>query len=144
MNITGHCLCGEIEFEISGDLPNFYQCHCSLCRNQSGSTSNTATVVERSRLKWKKGETLIRSYRKPSGFTSNFCSQCGSPVPNTIKGTELYWIPIGLIDSELTGSIAVHLHTESKAHWDTQTLGGKCYKDMPSLTVLLEELHNKK
>jgi hypothetical protein len=26
----GECLCGEIKFEIEGELPNFYQCHWAV------------------------------------------------------------------------------------------------------------------
>lgn len=39
------CLCNAVEFEVSGPLPVLYQCHCALCLKQSGSTSNTATIV---------------------------------------------------------------------------------------------------
>ncbi|WP_458358993.1 GFA family protein, partial [Vibrio parahaemolyticus] len=29
--MKGNCLCGEVSFELSGELPPIYQCHCSLC-----------------------------------------------------------------------------------------------------------------
>ncbi|MGL1066984.1 GFA family protein, partial [Vibrio vulnificus] len=32
LNLKGNCLCGEVSFELSGELPPIYQCHCSLCR----------------------------------------------------------------------------------------------------------------
>ena len=44
--MIGKCLCGEVQFEILGDLPNLYQCHCSLCRKVSGSSSNSAMLIE--------------------------------------------------------------------------------------------------
>ena len=43
--MQGKCLCGQVAFEILGAVPKLYQCHCSLCRKQGGSTSNTATIV---------------------------------------------------------------------------------------------------
>jgi hypothetical protein len=39
--MKGECLCGDVEFEIKGDLPNLYQCHCSLCRKVTGSSAAT-------------------------------------------------------------------------------------------------------
>jgi len=31
--MPGKYLCEEVAFELTGTLPNIYQCHCSLCRN---------------------------------------------------------------------------------------------------------------
>ena len=30
--MQGKCLCGGVRFTLSGEIPNLYQCHCSLCR----------------------------------------------------------------------------------------------------------------
>jgi hypothetical protein len=88
--MRGNCLCGKIAFQIIGDLPKLYQCHCSLCRKQSGSSSNSATFVEAARLRWISGQDHIASYVKPTGFRSDFCSHCGSPVPNPVRATSYY------------------------------------------------------
>jgi len=34
---------------------------------------------------WITGQELISSYIKPSGFRSDFCRSCGSPVPNPLR-----------------------------------------------------------
>jgi hypothetical protein len=59
--MRGSCLCGEVRFEISGDLPNFYQCHCKLCRKRGGSASNSATIVDAAAMRWIAGEALVSS-----------------------------------------------------------------------------------
>jgi hypothetical protein len=56
----GKCLCGEVRFTLSGELPNLYQCHCSLCRKVSGSSSNAAFKIDLAQLKWDAGEQLVR------------------------------------------------------------------------------------
>jgi hypothetical protein len=53
--MRGSCLCGDVEFEILGRLPKLYQCHCSLCRKQSGAASNAATIVDAHQMNWVKG-----------------------------------------------------------------------------------------
>jgi hypothetical protein len=78
--MRGCCLCGEIEFEILGRLPKLYQCHCGLCRKQSGGASNAATVVDAHQMSSIKGAEVIRTWRKNTGFRSDFCVNCGSPV----------------------------------------------------------------
>ena len=54
--MKGSCNCGKVSFEISGDVAALYQCHCKLCQKQSGSTSNTATIVNESDFIWGSGD----------------------------------------------------------------------------------------
>ncbi|GAA0322260.1 GFA family protein [Psychrobacter aestuarii] len=114
----GECLCGNVKFEIKEEIRNFYQCHCSLCRKVTGSSSNTATFVNASAFRWISGESDIRSYKKPSGYQSDFCSVCGSLVPNSLRDSAMMWVPAGLLSEPITSKIAVHLHTESAATWE--------------------------
>lgn len=116
--MKGSCLCGSIAFELSGDLPPIYQCHCSLCRKVSGSSSNSALIVPSKRFKWTAGEKHIRSYSSPSGFKSDFCAQCGSPVPNISSNGDAYWVPAGLLSEMVDTKVAAHVYVGSRANWD--------------------------
>lgn len=58
--MRGKCLCGSIRFELSGVIPNLYQCHCSLCRKVTGSSANAALKVDLAQLNWSRGEDLER------------------------------------------------------------------------------------
>lgn len=129
---NGNCLCGSIQFSISGDLPNLYQCHCSLCRRQSGAASNAATIVPAEQFTWAAGESQIKKWQKPSGMGSHFCGECGSPVPNTLSSdSSLVWIPVGLLD-EVGSKIVAHLCCDSKAGWDESVDAGvTCFSGMP-------------
>ncbi len=141
--MRGKCLCGKIEFEIVGKVPNLYQCHCSLCRKQGGSSSNTATIVEKKNFNWLDGEEHISSWVKASGFCSDFCSKCGSPVPNPVRATPYFWVPAGLLDGEVNTSIAAHLCVGSKASWDIISSKGAQYEAMPEeLLQFIEHLHS--
>jgi hypothetical protein len=62
--MRGYCLCGKIEFAIAGDRFKLYQCHCSLCRRQGGSLSNTATIVASENFRWLRGLEFISSWKK--------------------------------------------------------------------------------
>ncbi|MBI3896917.1 MAG: GFA family protein [Gammaproteobacteria bacterium] len=141
--MRGKCLCGEIEFEIVGALPRLYQCHCSLCRKQGGSASNTALIIAAENFRWLAGETYISSYVKASGFRSDFCSQCGSPTPNPLRNTPYFWVPAGLLDNGDQLEIGAHLYVGSKASWDATIVAGAQYEMMPELSALIELLHSK-
>lgn len=129
--MKGSCLCGEVEFELTGELPNIYQCHCSLCRKVSGSASNSAMLISSMNFKWIKGISRISSNIRDSGFRSDFCSQCGSPLPNLLKNGNGYWTPAGLPEKSEKLSVAAHVFVESKAHWDSIGATGELFAEMP-------------
>lgn len=139
--MRGTCLCGTVEFEIAGPPPKLYQCHCSLCRKQGGSSSNTAAVVDEQRFRWISGRERVSSFAKPTGFRSDFCSSCGSPVPNPLRDTSYYWVPAGLLDGAEKLEVAVHLYVGSRASWDTAALSGAQYETMPGMLAFIRVLH---
>ncbi|SCC93569.1 conserved hypothetical protein [Thiomonas sp. X19] len=138
----GKCLCGQVEFEIVGAIPKLYQCHCSLCRKLGGSSSNTATIVGIEHFRWFAGQEYISTWVKDTGFRSDFCSKCGSPVPNPLRSAPYYWVPVGLLDEEGQLAIAAHLFVGSKASWDVIASPGKQFETMPELSEFVEFLHS--
>lgn len=135
--MRGKCLCGKIEFEVVGTVPNLYQCHCSLCRKQGGASSNTAAIVAKDQFQWLAGQEHISSWVKDTGFRSDFCSNCGSPVPNPLRSTPYFWVPAGLLEGEVQLKIGAHLFVGSKASWDVISSSETQYETMPELSVLL-------
>ena len=142
--MNGRCLCGNIEFEIFGAMPRLYQCHCSLCRKQGGSASNTALMISSENFRWVEGSDRVTSYVRKTGFRSDFCSRCGSPVPNPLRNTPYMWIPAGLLDDTADMEIKAHIFVGSKASWDIISAPGVQFEEMPELTEFIELLHSKK
>ncbi|TKB05588.1 GFA family protein [Desulforhopalus sp. IMCC35007] len=141
MKTIGSCLCGSIEFSITDMSNNIYQCHCSLCRKQGGSASNTGTVVPLRNFQWTKGKENIKSWVKDSGFRSDFCSLCGSPVPNPLREFDYYWIPVGTLDDG-PFNIVASIYTESKATWGVVAPVGTRHKTMPMFEEFIALLRN--
>ena len=141
--MTGSCLCSAVQFKITGDVPNFYQCHCSLCRKQSGAAFNAATLVYKDTFSWLAGEEKITRYKMADGFTSYFCSVCGSPVPNPLRDTDKIWVPAGTLPGDIASQIVVHIHTKSKASWEKILNDGRQYDEMPDFKTLYNLLQGK-
>lgn len=141
--MSGSCLCGAIRFSFQNLPQNLYQCHCSLCRKQSGGAANVATLIDSGSFSWEKGRDLIQSYVKPTGFRSDFCSKCGSPVPNPVGESSYLWIPAGLLDSSENLKISAHLFVGSKAEWESKPLEGIIFDDAPGIQNLYDILHCK-
>lgn len=140
--MRGDCICGEIAFVVFGTLPKLYQCHCSICRKQAGSASNTGLIVKKENFHWLNGKEKITSYVKPTGFRSDFCSKCGSVVPNPFRDKPYVWVPAGSLDDSQPLEIAAHICIDSKASWDNQIPSELTqYEDMPKLSELIDLVH---
>ena len=140
--MRGSCLCGGVEFEVLDPPRKLYQCHCSLCRKQSGAASNAAFIVRGDQLVWHAGQNLVSSYIKPSGFRSDFCSRCGSPVPNVLRNTSTVWVPAGLLEDSSSLAVAIHLFVGSKASWEPSPASGTLHEEMPGFGELLKGLRS--
>ena len=142
--MKGKCVCGQVEFEISGNLPNLYQCHCSLCKKATGTAACLAVVVGVNNIKWLKGQDNITSFTKENGFRTDFCSTCGSPVPNKMNLGEYLWIPAGVLEGSMDGKIAAHIFSESMASWEDEAENCKSYQNAPEdVHAFMESLSNK-
>lgn len=83
MTRTGSCLCGDITYELEGDLIATAVCHCEHCQRQSGGAFSTNLVVTAPQLTVT-GELSIYEDRGRDGdavyVLRKFCGNCGSPI----------------------------------------------------------------
>jgi hypothetical protein len=138
---AGSCLCGAVRFEVVGPFPALYQCHCSLCRKQGGSVSNTAMIVAAERFLWTGGEASIGRWQRPTGFRSHFCTTCGSTIPNPLRDTGYVWVPAGLLDEDGGLLIEAQLWLSSKMDGDIPRADGLQHPTAPTLAELIAFLH---
>lgn len=142
--MKGQCLCGAVEFELKGEIPNLYQCHCSLCRKVTGSSANAALRIAADQFNWQKGEQQISEYVTDGGFKSHFCGSCGSPVPNLTANNDAYWVPVGLLEDGGKLDLVAHLFVGSRASWDTVADGAEHFEEMPDAEALDGLLRQRK
>ena len=138
--MQGKCLCGGVQFVLSGELPNLYQCHCSLCRKVTGSSANAAFRIDLAQLSWIEGEALVQKFESDTGFKSHFCSRCGSPLPNLTAADSAWWVPVGLLEETEELQVAAHLFVGSRAAWDVIVSSGEHFDQMPDAEALADLL----
>ncbi|MCG9492996.1 GFA family protein [Acinetobacter pittii] len=136
MSHIGSCLCNEVKFSITNKINTVYHCHCSLCRKQTGTGANAATLVSKHKFEWLSGLELVRTYKKETGFTSSFCSKCGSPVPNLVGSTDFMWIPLGLLDQDIVVLKKLNFCIVSKSNWVNTVAADQSYNQLPTLNEL--------
>ena len=115
--IRGGCLCGGVAFEVSGEIVELGNCHCSQCRKAYGGAFGSVAVVAREHFAYLAGEELIRSYRQSERVNRYFCGRCGSPLPMLEPWDPLVGIAAGLFDDDPGARISSHIFVASKAPW---------------------------
>ncbi|MDX9669465.1 MULTISPECIES: GFA family protein [unclassified Pseudomonas] len=137
---TGQCLCTAVRFSLSVVPGFFYRCHCTLCRKQTGVGHNLATLVNARDFHWEAGQDSIKSWVKPSGYRNDFCAQCGSTVPNPLRGSPYVWVPLGLLDDDLSMECAGDFCVDDAMSWDAQRSAKSHCGAVESLAFLVQEL----
>ena len=127
--LKGNCICGSVSFEIKGQVPGLYHCYCTLCQKQGGTASNAAAIVYLEYFRWISGESEIQKWNKDTGFSSHFCRNCGSPVPNVFK-SKYVWVPFGLIEN-VSPKLKANLWLSSKPDWAIPAVLERNYDSAP-------------
>ena len=132
----GSCLCGVVEYEITGSLGVFQYCHCSRCRKFSGSSYTANIIVAPNQFKWITGEELLGRFEYPEArhFATSFCTNCGSSLPWITNSEKAVVIPAGTLDGDPELRPFQNIYYESRADW---------YEDASEL-IRYDELPTKK
>lgn len=128
----GSCLCGTVQFEISGDFERFFLCHCSRCRRGTGSAHAANLFSSMATIEWLSGDGRIKRYQVPDAVHSrSFCIDCGSPVPRFQTGTGALIVPAGCLETDLGMTPTAHIFFASRADWDGELEKVRTYEAGP-------------
>jgi hypothetical protein len=117
--LVGSCLCGAVEFEVSGEPKLFFHCHCSRCRKVTGAGHASNMFFQPGVLKWLRGEEQVRAFKLPEAarFANNFCGTCGSRLPRQPKDADTVVIPAGSLDGDAPIKPQARIFSGSRASW---------------------------
>lgn len=114
--IAGSCLCGTVSWQVGGALGDMSHCHCSMCRKAHAAPFATYVDSERGNFRWLSGEDSISGYESSPSVIRNFCSSCGSVVPEA-SSKDRVAIPAGGLDGDPGVRPTTHIFVSSKAPW---------------------------
>lgn len=116
--INGSCLCGSIEYSVSGPLIDVLNCHCTMCRKAHGAAFRTRASVRSRDFRWKKGKEILTRYESSPGEHRTFCSICGSNlVTEFALNKEWLGLALGTLDDDPGVKPMCHVFVGSKAPW---------------------------
>lgn len=112
---SGSCLCGEVRFEVAGDLPGPDACHCSKCRKASGHYW-ASTDVRKSDITIH-GEDNVTWYRSSEKVRRGFCKTCGSALFWDPIGKGKIGVAMGAFDKPTGTHLAIHIFVADKGDY---------------------------
>ncbi|MEJ2609999.1 MAG: GFA family protein [Candidatus Thiodiazotropha sp.] len=130
----GSCLCGQVSYEIKGNLGIFQYCHCSRCRKFTGSAFAANLLVTPSDFRWLTGEQLVGRYElaEAKHFATCFCKNCGSSLPWLSQSGKAVIIPAGTLDEDPGIRPVQNIFTGSHADWYEEPHSLPEYEKMPN------------
>ena len=130
--ITGNCLCGAVEFQITGNLGIFQYCHCSRCRKVSGSAHSANLFVSPAQFSWVKGQDKVGRFEpeQTKHFATSFCTVCGSSLPWLTKSGKAIVVPAGALNEHPNIEPKANTYYASRAPWE------KCVSELPKFDEL--------
>lgn len=130
--LTGSCLCGNIQYEIRGELgPGFY-CHCSRCRKAGGSAFASNVVVAADEFVIVDGKDSLKTFSTAEGVHRVFCGNCGSPIISRRDALpDIVRVRMGTLDTSVPLGPGAHIYVASKAPWHRIHDGLPQYAERP-------------
>jgi len=119
MPLRGACLCGRVDYEVDLPFDKFIKCHCTRCRNATGSAFAANAYVSPAAFRWISGEDHVARFDLPTArsFSTSFCRTCGSPLPHATRSGSEIIIPAGSLRDDPGVSPTLEACWDSRAHW---------------------------
>ena len=100
MELKGGCYCGEVGYEISGELQACFQCHCRECQYITGGNPNAVMVFSQEDFKFSKGNPSVFARSDlDTPVNRYFCKTCGTAIGSISPSRpESFIVKIGTLD----------------------------------------------
>jgi hypothetical protein len=117
--LTGHCGCGAVAFEISEPLVAAAYCHCTRCQRRSGTAVQASARLAPGSLTITRGEEHLKGWAPEGGLEKVFCAECGSALLARDPETkDVSIVRLGAIDGDPGVRPAAHQFVAYAAPWE--------------------------
>jgi hypothetical protein len=119
--LHGKCLCGAIQYEVRDEFKYALNCHCSDCRQATGSAFKPFAGLEREKLIVTSGLEEVLTFGDGAADHDVRCKRCGSLLFSVVRGGAFVHVTLGtLVDTPAIRPTA-HIFISDKAPWYTIT-----------------------
>ena len=115
---SGHCLCGQVQFEFDSQPTDVSVCHCSFCRRMTGTAFGVYVKVPAGNLNFLSGTEQVTSYDVTDKLSMYSCRNCGSYLyARHADYSEFTYVCLGAVDDNDDIRPGYHEFVGSKASW---------------------------
>ncbi len=118
--LSGKCFCGAVRYTVADAFLYAMNCHCSQCRQTTGSAFKPMAGIERDKLAVTQGaaELLIHG----DDLNNNtLCRRCGSLLYSVVREGAVVHVAMGTLVDTPSIRPTHHIFVGSKAPWFTIT-----------------------
>ena len=114
--IKGHCLCGQVTYEVHGPFKWAGHCHCESCRRNTSSAFTTWFGVAKDAHRFTGRAPSM--YESSPGAKRYFCANCGTPMgfESARWPGEMHLYAASLENSQAFAP-KFHVHVGEKVPW---------------------------
>ncbi|MDH2433313.1 GFA family protein [Pokkaliibacter sp. MBI-7] len=113
--LTGGCLCGELRYEVSGQVIDAGYCHCRLCQRASGAPMMAWLTCADSHFRYTSGTPA--EYHSSSRSLREFCPHCGTHLVFRTVGQDHLDVTMPSLDDPDQIKPQYHIWCASKRPW---------------------------
>jgi hypothetical protein len=120
MKINGQCSCGEVNYELSEEPMFVHACHCSLCKQQTGSAFIAHAFIESAHFHLLSGvlHPVFGASGSGNPHEVNRCKSCGTAIISYYEGQREWGVvKVGTLQNPDQFPPGVHLHIKQKVSW---------------------------
>ena len=114
--IKGSCLCGNVTYEISGEVGDIVHCHCVTCRKAHGAAFSSVASVSLANFRLS-GAGELSQFESSPGKVRHFCANCGTQIYAKREDTQHIILRLGSLDDDISSKEISHIWTSQKANW---------------------------
>lgn len=119
--LTGRCLCGAVQYQVEDEFKYALNCHCSDCRQATGSAFKAFAGIERHKLTVTQGAEQMLIFGEEQGSHDVRCKTCGSLLYSVVREGAFVHVTMGTMIDEPRIRPTKHIFVSDKAPWFTIT-----------------------
>jgi hypothetical protein len=118
--LAGSCLCGAVHYAVPDAFLYSANCHCSVCRRQTGAAFKPFAGIEREKLRITAGDDMLMKFGGEAAHDVR-CKRCGSYLYSVVREAKFVHVALGTLADAPTIRPSKHMFVGSKAPWFTIT-----------------------
>jgi hypothetical protein len=135
--MTGHCLCGNVTYEITEEPVAQAFCYCQDCQRQTSSPFSVVigVPVEGFKVEGESLSSIVTQGEVHGGPTRRyFCSACGSPIYSAVEAMpDVIYVKAGTLDDASWLQPHAEVFTRSAMPWAPHLEGAPRFETMPGV-----------